>query len=87
METMKRLSDLDPSDRAVIEREFGQPLDKPADSVLVLRVNGESSSLVTSPGEQEIPAWCNVLEGMSDEDLTDFDAILEMPIRFASPTA
>jgi hypothetical protein len=87
METTKRLSDLDPSDRAVIERVFGQPLDKSADSVLILRVNGEPGSHASQTGEENVPTWCNVLEGLSDEDLADFDAILKTPIRLANPAA
>jgi uncharacterized protein (DUF433 family) len=34
-----------------------------------------------------LPVWCNVLEGLSDEDLADFRAELEAPVRLAHPTA
>lgn len=84
---MKRLSDLEPSDRAVIERVFGQQLDKSADTVLILRVNGKPGSQASQAGEENVPAWCDVLEGLSDEDLAGFDAILKTPIQLANPAA
>jgi hypothetical protein len=31
--------------------------------------------------DDELPAWCNVLEGMSDEDRDEFRAILSTPVR------
>jgi hypothetical protein len=32
----------------------------------------------------ELPAWCNVLEGMSDKDREEFRATLNIPIRLAN---
>ncbi len=86
METIKKICDLDPGDRSIVERVFGQPLDASADALLILRVNGESASN-ESQTDDDVPAWCNVLEGMSDKDLADFDAILKMPVQLAHPTA
>jgi hypothetical protein len=87
MEIMKRISDLDSRDRSVIERVFGQTLDKSAEVVLILRVNDESVAKSSHADEEDVPAWCNVLEGLSDDDLADFDAILRTPIRLANPAA
>jgi hypothetical protein len=87
METIRRIHELDPSDLPVVERVFGLKLDATTDAVLILRVMPQSQQRSDGPDESEIPAWCNVLEGMSDEDLADFDAILNTPVRLAHPQA
>jgi hypothetical protein len=86
METVKRISELDPRDRSIVERMFGQHLAESADAILILRVNGEQAPRTPPTDDDDVPAWCNVLEGMSDEDLADFDAILKTPIQLAHPT-
>ena len=83
METVKRLSELQPADVSVIERVFGQNLPASHDGELVLRVPDASTRESAEDGDFEIPEYFNVLEGMSDEDLAEFEAILEMPVRLA----
>lgn len=84
MEAMRKLSDIDPSDRAVVERLFGQRLDPNADAILILQTVQDGPS---QPVESvaEVPSWCNVLEGLSDEDLAEFDAAVNEPVRLARP--
>jgi hypothetical protein len=41
----------------------------------------------TPVDSEDVPAWCNVLEGMSDEDLAHFDEVLKTPVRLANPAA
>lgn len=83
MDTIKKISDLDPNDRSVIERVFNRTLDPKQESVLILRVNGNEPQTDSAAEDDEVPAWCNVLEGFTDEDLAEFDAILRMPVRLA----
>ena len=84
METIKKLSDIDPRDRAVVERIFGQRLEAADNIVLILKTLGAvPSSLPAADGE--LPSWCNVLDGLSDEDLAEFDATLNEPVRLAGP--
>jgi hypothetical protein len=80
METIKSLNEIDPQDLSVVERLFGRRLETTTGAVLVLRIpnplpeeNGADSN--------ELPDWCNVLEGMSDEDRYEFRAILNAPVR------
>jgi hypothetical protein len=87
MEAIKRISDLDPRDVPVVERLFGRRIESPAETELVLRVKPETTNQPPHGDGEDVPAWCNVLEGMSDADLADFDAILETPIRLAHPQA
>ncbi len=83
METTRNVSNLDPHDRSVVERVFGQRLAVSAEAVLILRVNEQTPQPSTRPEGDEVPPWCNVLEGLSDEDLAEFSAVLETPVRLA----
>ena len=73
METIKKISDIDPRDRAVVERVFGQRLEAAGNIVLILKTVDAAPSIPLAAGD-ELPSWCNVLEGLSDEDLAEFDA-------------
>ena len=44
METIKKVNELSPNDRSVVERIFGRPTGEMADAVLILRSNGETLS-------------------------------------------
>jgi hypothetical protein len=87
METIRKIHELDPSDIPIVERVFGLKLDATTDAVLILRVASGNERSSAAADDAEIPSWCNVLEGMSDEDLADFDAILNSPVRLAHPQA
>ena len=87
METVRKIHELDPIDLPIVERVFGLKLDATSDAVLILRVTPPTELRADGTDQVEVPAWCNVLEGMSDEDLADFDAILNTPVRLAHPQA
>ena len=76
METIKNLSDIAPQDLSALERLIGAPLDPARHQAVAVRVLPVVSSTPTSPAAGTLPDWCNVLEGFSDEDLQEFDAIL-----------
>jgi hypothetical protein len=83
MDTTRKITDLAPQDVPIVERLFGQRLDNAADAVLILRV---PASVQPVDGD-DLPAWCNVLEGMSDDDVDDFNALLKLPVRIGHPEA
>jgi hypothetical protein len=76
METIKRLSDVDPRDLAVVERVFGQRISSMRGAVLILKTLESSPQDPNVDAQDDLPSWCNVLEGMSDEDLAEFKASL-----------
>lgn len=76
METIKNLSDIAPQDLSALERLIGAPLDPARHQAVIVRVLPLPSSTAASPAAGTLPEWCNVLEGFSDEDLEEFDAIL-----------
>lgn len=83
METKRNVSNLDPQDRLVVERLFGQRLDVSAEAVLILRVDEEAPQPSSCAEVDDVPPWCNVLEGLSDKDLAEFSAAPETPVRLA----
>ena len=82
METIRKLTEIDPRDVPIVERIFGQRLETTANVVLVLRTLDipAASGLAES---DDLPAWCNVLEGMNDDDRDDFRTTLSAPVRLA----
>jgi hypothetical protein len=83
METIKPLSDIDPRDLPVVERVFGRRIDTTQGMVLILKqVDVQAPPGLGTGG---VPEWCNVLDGMSDSDLEEFSADLEVPVRLARP--
>ncbi len=83
METIKRLSDVDPRDLAMVERVFGQRIQSTKGVVLILKTDEAPPTEAGTGSSGELPSWCNVLEGMSDADLAEFSATLEEPVRLA----
>jgi hypothetical protein len=83
METVKRISEIAPSDLPLLEHVFGRSLSAVADGELVLRLPAASASEESPSVSDDVPEWCDVLEGFSDSDLSDFDAVLDMPVRLA----
>lgn len=82
METIRKLTEIDPQDLSVVARVFGQRLETTDNVVLVLRTLDPTAE--TGPVDSdELPAWCNVLEGMSDTDRDEFRATLGTPVRLA----
>ncbi|HEY2840897.1 MAG TPA: hypothetical protein VGJ26_17200 [Pirellulales bacterium] len=83
METIKRLSDVEPGDLVVVERLFGQRIERTEGNVLVLKtVDPPPTAGAAGPGG-ELPNWCNVLEEMSDHDLAELNVTIANPVRLA----
>jgi hypothetical protein len=77
MDASRKISDLAPEDVPIVERLFGRRLDNAVDAVLILRL----PEATPPAGADGLPDWCNVLEGMSDEDVDDFNTIMKLPVK------
>jgi len=82
METIKNISELDPGDVTVVERLLGHSVEATDKVAIILRLIPSDTS-VSSADESSVPAWCDVLSGMSDDELADFQHELEIPVRIA----
>jgi len=83
MESIKRISEIASDDRAVLERLFGVPLEPSAAVVLIQKAADVEPVSPVAASEDEIPEWFNVLDGLSEEDVVDFLATLDAPVRLA----
>lgn len=82
METSRKLSEIEPTDLAVVERLFGQHLSRQADGFLILKTPEPTAADEANAAANELPMWLNVLEGMSDADLADFEKMMAEGVRF-----
>jgi hypothetical protein len=77
METLVRnVRDLDDSDRSALERVLGHQLRESQRLVIqVMSVTVEQPA-ATPPVGDELPAWCDVYEGLSESEIDDLDAAI-----------
>jgi hypothetical protein len=85
METIKKITEIDPRDLPIVERLFGQRLEGAAAAVLILKTSDTTPNRPADDADA-VPSWCNVLDGLSDEDLADFNATLNLPVHFGRPS-
>jgi hypothetical protein len=73
METVTRnVRDLKVGERSAVEQLVGHPLSD--QQQLIIQVVGNSvGSQDKSEETDELPDWCNVYEGMSDDEITDIE--------------
>ena len=81
METIKRnVRDFEANERGMFEHVFGRPLGD--DQQLIIQVvaprkehdDGEEDPCSTPPGK--LPDWCNVYEGLSDQQIAEVEAVI-----------
>lgn len=76
---IRDVRDIDSSDRQALEHVLGQPLRD--DQRVVIQVEPVPASSVVQengdgkPQEAKLPAWCNVYEGLSDDEIADVERI------------
>jgi hypothetical protein len=80
-EVTRNVAEIEPADRRALEHVFGLPLRD--DQQVVVRV--ESRSVPEEPkanGDQEaademaLPDWCNVYEGLSDDEIAAIEKVM-----------
>ena len=86
METISHnVSDLGASDRFAAERLVGHPLSD--DERIVIQVEAREAMPPTSNLESDtdqLPQWCNVYEGLSDDQIADLEKGISRRLGFTS---
>jgi hypothetical protein len=74
METVTRnVRDLEQSDRSAAERLVGHGL-RENQQIIIQVINLEIGMPVPANGSHDdLPAWCNVYEGLTDEQIADIE--------------
>lgn len=69
------VKDIDSTDRRALERLLGERLRE--NQQLIIRVvnanDNHEGGEPTTKGSQTLPDWCNVYEGLSDEEIADLE--------------
>jgi hypothetical protein len=79
-EIVRNVAEIEPTDRRALEHLLGQPLDD--NEQLLLRVIGPDAQNVKSAnGDREVdtevlPEWCNIYEGLSDDEISAIEEIM-----------
>ena len=84
METIKRLSELDPCDVLVVERMFGRRVDATESFLLILCDENSGPVAEGHPviAVQEgvtadtLPDWCDMYAGLSDAQIADLESVI-----------
>ena len=68
----RNLRDLTADERSTIERLLGHPL-RDDQQVIIQVTSAAGSKPEPLPTGDQLPDWCNVCEGMTDEDIAELD--------------
>jgi len=76
---IREVRDIEASDRRALEHVLGMRLHQHQKIIIsVLNVEAQTSSAPETPPSTAngpgLPAWCNVYEGMSDDEIADVEA-------------
>lgn len=84
-------ADLEPNDRTLLERLLGEQLHDDQQLVIGL-VDRQSSresqqeTTVATPELPTLPDWCNVYEGLSDEEIADLERVILQRADLSRPS-
>ncbi|HEV3345330.1 MAG TPA: hypothetical protein VG125_33440 [Pirellulales bacterium] len=76
METLVRnVRDLDQSDRSALERVVGHQL-RESQRLVIQVINAGVEEPAARTADDELPAWSDVYEGLSDSEIDELDAAI-----------
>ncbi|MCY2992092.1 MAG: hypothetical protein NTY19_30065 [Planctomycetota bacterium] len=76
---VRNVKDIDTADRRALEHVIGQHLAENQQLVIhVVNVDVVRTRPVTSPSTVALPEWCNVYEGLSDQEVSALEKVVLM---------
>jgi hypothetical protein len=75
---IRNVRDIDTSERQVLEHVLGQKLGENQQLIFQIVTIGKAPTQATTPPQAAngLPDWCNVFEGLSDDEIADLDVIV-----------
>ena len=70
---VRNVRDLDRIDRSALERVFGQELREGQRVVIQVENPPVEEREPSTPAAGELPEWCNIYAGLSDEEIDELD--------------
>ncbi len=88
---IRQVRDIEQSERQVLEHVLGRQL-KENQQIIIQVVNSASDksqspkSAETSAALDELPEWCNVYDGLSDEQVADVESVILQRASLTRPS-
>ncbi len=77
METIiRQVRDLEANERSTIEQLVGHSLRDNQKLVIQVVTLDDSAEKSTAPGDKALPDWCNVYEGLTEEQVADLEQVV-----------
>jgi hypothetical protein len=77
---IRNVRDIDSRDRQAIERVLGQQLKDNQKIIIQVVTVSDEPTVQEKPGNgtpvAKLPDWCNVLAGLSDEQIAEFEEVV-----------
>lgn len=72
---IRKVREIDSSDRHALEHVIGQRLAENQQLVIQV-VSIDMTPTESKGGDDELPAWCNIYEGLTDAEVDELDAAI-----------
>jgi hypothetical protein len=77
---VRKVRDIGERERHVLERVLGQKLRENEQVIIQVVTLGsdatQSPEKGEAPAEEELPEWCNVYEGLTDDEIADLESVI-----------
>jgi hypothetical protein len=86
---IRQVRDIDAADRRALEHVIGRQLSENQKVIFqVVSLGGQPEAPATHDGASpgQLPAWCNVFDGMSDREIEDVDRVIRERANLTRPT-
>ncbi len=87
---IRKVRDIEEHERHVLEHVVGRQLHENQQVVIQIEtLDAEPSQSAETTGEpdvDELPDWCNVFEGLTDDQIADLDAAIRERANFTRPS-
>jgi hypothetical protein len=85
----RRVRDIDTAERRVLEHVIGQQVKENQELIIQVVTRGTAAPTAPQPAEaapaDELPDWCNVYEGLSEEEIDDLESIIRQRANLSRP--
>ncbi len=86
---VRKVRDIGESERHVLERVLGQKLEENQQvmiRVVTLGSDGAQSPEKAETPAEELPDWCNVYDGLTDDEIADLEAVIRQRADLTRPS-
>jgi hypothetical protein len=87
---IRNVRDIDTSERLALEHVLGQRLKENQQiiiQVVTIAVNAAADAIGSESSPTKLPDWCNVFDGLSDEQVTEVEEVVLQRADLSRPTA